>query len=204
MADNCTESKGLRAKLLDKREWSRATIAGLRAIKKYYGYRQDVFWMKDDGVTVSHGRTKAKWSKLAHEVMHWRKRMLTVLFIGKEVSRESRKIIRASVSVSLTPRPVELQHNHGSAPCLGSWAASDIEDGTVNRCIPLQGSRRVPEVKRESKIFAVQTLSQNDAFCETVVEEHVKNGDGALSMGASWGRATMNLGSSPSVWNKLY
>lgn len=107
---------------------------------------------------------------------------MSILLVGKEVCRQSREVVRTSIGVPLTPRPIEFQDNDRSAPCLRSRPTSDVVDGSIDGSVPLKGSRRVPKVKRESEIFTVQALSKHYALRETVGKEHLKNRDGAGSM----------------------
>lgn len=94
-------------------------------------------------------------------------------FVGKEVRRKGRKIIGTGVRVSLTSGTIEFQHHNGPAPGLRGRATGDVEDGTIDRRGALKRGRRVPEMERESKIFAVQSLGKDYTFRETIWEKHL-------------------------------
>jgi len=54
------------------------------------------------------------------------------LLIGKEISRESREVVRTSIRISLSARTIEFEGNYRAAPRLACCTRRDVVDGAVD------------------------------------------------------------------------
>jgi hypothetical protein len=86
------------------------------------------------------------------------------LFVGQEIGRESREVIRTRVRVSLATRTIKLEDDDCAAPSFGSGTGCNVVDGTVNGCATRQGGWGVPQMKWKSEWLSIQALGEDNAF----------------------------------------